>query len=86
MTMLDFLLRPELVEQAWDYSRNAQTAEITYQLLIRPEDRPAIERNSDIMAQYRDEMQPYYYDASRYDSYLVQLGVNYPTLRREDGS
>jgi hypothetical protein len=55
-TLLDLLLRPELVSQAWDYFRNVQTKDIKYQPLIRPQDRPAIELNRDIMARYRPEM------------------------------
>ncbi len=85
MTLLDFMLRPELVEQAWDYFRNVQTKDITYRPLIRPDDRPAIELNAEIMDRYRPEMREYYYDPSRFDTYLEQLGVAYPTLRRADG-
>jgi aminobenzoyl-glutamate utilization protein B len=86
MTMLDFLLRPELVQQAWDEFKNVQMKEATYTPLIRPEDRPATWLNADIMARYRPEMQKYYYDASKYKSYLEQLGVQYPTVRQADGS
>ena len=86
MTMLDFLTRPELVQQAWDYFRNEQSKDIKYQPIIRPEDRPAIELNANIMARYRPEMRKYYYDPSRYGSYLEQLGVQYPTVRQPDGS
>jgi aminobenzoyl-glutamate utilization protein B len=86
MTILDFLLRPELVNQAWDYFRNVQTKEVQYRPFIRPEDRPAIELNRGIMARYREEMRKYYYDPGRYSTYLEQLGVQYPTLRGADGS
>ena len=27
-------------------------------------------------------MQPFYYDADKYDTYLEQLGVTYPVLER----
>lgn len=30
------------------------------------------------MARYRPQMSKFYYDASRYDTYLEQLGVKYP--------
>jgi len=86
MTMLDFLLRPELVQQAWDYFRNVQTKDIQYRPLIRPEDRPAVELNAEIMAKYRPEMRKYYFDPSRYKTYLEQLGIAYPTVRQPDGS
>ncbi|MBI2403032.1 MAG: amidohydrolase [Gemmatimonadetes bacterium] len=86
LTVLDFLLRPELVQQAWDEFRNLQTKDRKYQPLMRPEDRPAIWLNQDILAKYRPEMRKYYYDPSRYNTYLEQLGVAYPTVRQADGS
>lgn len=86
MTMLDFLLRPELVTAAWDYFRTVQTKTIQYKPLIRPEDQPALELNVGIMEKYRPAMRQYYYDPTKYRSYLEQLGVTYPTLRAPDGS
>ena len=82
MTMLDLLLRPELVEQAWDYFRNVQTKDIKYEPLLRPEDKPAIELNKAMMDKYRPEMKKYYYDPSRYKTYLEQLGITYPTVKK----
>jgi aminobenzoyl-glutamate utilization protein B len=86
MTLLDFMVRPELVEAAWDYFENVQTAELQYDPFIRPTDQPAIEMNREIMEEHREEMREYYFDPERYDSYLEQLGVSYPTLRQPDGS
>ena len=86
MTVLDFLLRPELVAQAWDYFRDVQTKDVHYQPLIRPQDRPAIELNQDIMARYRPAMRRLYYDPTKYRTYLEQLGIAYPTVRAPDGS
>jgi len=86
MTVLDFLLRPELVQQAWEYFRSVQTKTVQYQPLMRPEDRPAIELNARTMEKYRPEMRKYYYDPTRYHTYLEQLGIAYPTLRRSDGT
>lgn len=84
MTLLDFMVRPDLVEDAWAYF-NVQTADLQYTPFIRPTDQPATEMNARIMDQFRDDMRPYYYDSSQYDSYLEQLGVSYPTLRQPDG-
>jgi aminobenzoyl-glutamate utilization protein B len=86
MTMLDFLMRPELVAQAWDYFRTVQTKDIKYQPLIRAQDRPAIELNRDVMARYRPAMRRFYYDPTKYRTYLEQLGITYPTERAPDGS
>jgi aminobenzoyl-glutamate utilization protein B len=86
MTVLDFLMRPELVARAWEYFRNVQTKDIKYQPLLRPQDRPAIELNRDLMARYRPAMRRFYYDPSKYRTYLEQLGITYPTERAADGS
>ncbi len=81
MTMLDLLLRPELVQQAWDYYKNVQTKDQKYEPLIRPQDKPAIWLNKQIMDKYRPEMKKYYYDPAKYKTYLEQLGIKYPTVR-----
>ena len=77
MTMLDILVHPELVQNAWDYFRNVQTKETKYQSLLRPEDKPAIHRNDELMSRMRPRMEPYYYDSAKHGSYLEQLGVAY---------
>src|SRR5688572_26113797 len=81
LTMLDLLTRPELVAQAWDYFNNVQTKTRKYTPFIRPEDKPAIWLNAQIMAKYRAEMKKYYYDPTKYKSYLDQLGIKYPVVR-----
>ena len=85
MTLLDLMVRPDRIEAAWAYFNDVQTADLTYTPFIRPTDQPAIEMNEGIMAEFREEMQQYYFDADQYDSYLEQLGVSYPTLRQPDG-
>jgi aminobenzoyl-glutamate utilization protein B len=79
--VVDFLMNPDLVTQAWDYFRNVQTKDTKYVAFIRPEDKPAIWLNAQTMAKYRPEMRKYYYDPSKYKTYLEQLGINYPTVR-----
>jgi aminobenzoyl-glutamate utilization protein B len=79
LTVIDLLTRPELVTQAWDYFKNVQTKDRKYVPLIRPEDTPAIWLNKERMEKYRPEMKKYYYDPSRYKTYLDQLGIKYPT-------
>jgi len=81
MTMLDILLRPELVKNAWDYFNNVQTKDVKYKSFLRPDDKPAVWLNQKIMEQYRDRMKSLYYDPSKYGSYLEQLGIKYPTVR-----
>ena len=81
LTLLDLLLTPKVIADAWDYFRNVQTKDRQYTPFIRPVDQPAIWLNADIMAKYRDEMRKYYYDPSKYKTYLEQLGIRYPTVR-----
>lgn len=86
MTMLDVVMTPKLVTDAWDYFTNVQTKDTKYVPLIRPDDQPAIDLNAGILERYREQMRPTYYDAKKYRSYLEQLGVRYPTVRAADGS
>lgn len=81
MTMLDILTTPAIVTDAWSYFRNVQTKDVTYQPFIRPQDQPPIWLNADIMARFRDEQRKYYYDPTKFSSYLEQLGITYPTVR-----
>jgi aminobenzoyl-glutamate utilization protein B len=82
MTMVDLLLRPEVIREAWTYFRDVQTKDVKYQPLVAPTDKPATFLNEKKMAQYREQMKKYYYDASKYPTYLDQLGIKYPTVRQ----
>ncbi len=53
-----------------------------YTPLIRPEDKPAIDLNTEILEKYRPAMKKYYYDPTKYKTYLEQLGIQYPTVRK----
>jgi aminobenzoyl-glutamate utilization protein B len=81
LTLLDLFLDGETVDAAWDYFNDVQTAETEYIPFIAETDEPAIWLNEGIMAEWRERMRPFYYDASQYDSYLEQLGIEYPTIR-----
>jgi len=82
MTCLDLLLRPELVSQSWDYFRTVQTKSTTYQPLIAPADVPDTSMNAKTMEQYRPALAKFYYDPTKYKSYLEQLGITYPTVKK----
>jgi aminobenzoyl-glutamate utilization protein B len=86
MTMLDMLLTPKVLTDAWDYFRDVQTKDMKYEPLIRPEDRPALELNEGILAKHREQMRKYYFDPKKHKTYLDQLGIKYPTVRASDGS
>jgi len=79
MTVLDLVTTPELVAAAKDYFNNVQTKDQKYVSMLSPEDKPAIHRNDELMDRMRPKMEPFYYDAKKYPSYLDQLGVKYPS-------
>ena len=81
LTLLDLFLDGQTVEAAWDYFNDVQSTEATYTPFITEDDQPAIWLNEDIMARWRERMRPFYYDPSRFDSYLEQLGIEYPVVR-----
>ena len=80
-TLLDILLTPELLEQANDYFENVQQKDMEYTSFLRPQDEPAVWLNRAIMEQFKPELEKYYFDPSKYDTYLEQLGIAYPTIR-----
>jgi aminobenzoyl-glutamate utilization protein B len=48
--------------------------------MLGADDKPALEINADIMAEYAPKLSEYYYDPSRYSTYLEQLGIQFPML------
>ena len=86
MTLLDLLLRPGLVDSARAYYRDVQTRDVKYRPLIRPEDRPPLELNREILERHRPAMRAWYYDPRRHPTYLEQLGVHYPVLPDSGGA
>ncbi|MEZ4899704.1 MAG: amidohydrolase [Saprospiraceae bacterium] len=81
MTLIDLIMRPELVEQAWKYFREEQGMKQEYTPMVGPEDSPATYLNADIMEEFRPQLEKYYFDETRYDNYLQQLGIKYPTVK-----
>ena len=81
MTILDLLLKPELVKQAWEYFNTVQTKDQKYVPFIAKDTPPPTWLNKAILEKYRPEMKKYYYDPSKYPTYLDQLGIKYPTVR-----
>jgi aminobenzoyl-glutamate utilization protein B len=81
MTVLDLLLQPDKIREAWDYFRNVQTKDQKYVAFITKDDKPATHLNTDTLALYRPEMKKYYFDSTKFKTYLEQLGIKYPTVR-----
>ncbi len=81
MTVLDLLTRPEILKSAWDYFNNVQTKDVKYIPFIKADTPPPTHLNTQILEKYREQMKKYYYDPSKYPTYLDQLGIKYPTVR-----
>jgi aminobenzoyl-glutamate utilization protein B len=82
MTGLDLLLRPDLVAQSWDYFRTVQAKSATYHPLIAPTDVPDTTMNAKTMEQFKPALAKFYYDPAKYPTYLEQLGITYPTVKK----
>jgi aminobenzoyl-glutamate utilization protein B len=82
MTLLDCFAKPSVVVDAKKYFTEVQTKDVQYKPFITEKDPPAIHLNKGIMDQYKDQLKKYYYDPSKYSTYLEQLGINYPTVNK----
>jgi aminobenzoyl-glutamate utilization protein B len=84
LTALDLVLRPELVTQARSYFENVQLKQRKYTPFIRPDDKPATWMNKETMERYRPAMRKYYFDQTKYKTYMDQMaaefGIKYPTI------
>jgi len=83
LTLIDLFTNPQILVDAKDYFINVQTKEVKYKPFIKATDPPAIYLNKEIMDRYRDQMKKYYYDPSKYTTYLEQLGITYPTIEKK---
>ncbi len=83
-TMLDLLQDKALIDDAWTYFRDEQSANETYVPFISDNDDPAIEKNAEIMGRYKDRLKEFYYDPSKHATYLEQLDIDYPQLTDPD--
>ena len=60
---------------------NVQKKNGEYIQLIPDDAPPPIFLNKEIQSEFREELEKFYYDETKYDTYLEQLGVKYPTMR-----
>lgn len=81
LTMLDLLLTPRIVADAWRYFTTVQTKDRKYQSFLGPNDGPPTFLNEEIMPKWRPLMKPFYFDPTKYRTYLEQLGYKYPTIK-----
>lgn len=82
-TMVDLLLKPELIEDAKKYFNEVQLKDTTYVPFISATEKPAIEKNVDTMARFKEQLKELYYNPDKYDTYMEQLGITYPTLPKD---
>ncbi len=83
LTLIDIFTNPSILADANDYFKNVQTKDVQYKPFITKNDPPAIYLNKETMDRYRPEMKKFYYDPSKYKTYLEQLGITYPTLEKK---
>jgi aminobenzoyl-glutamate utilization protein B len=81
LTLLDMLVKPEIIKNAWSYFTDVQTKDIKYTPFVSRTNKPAIYLNKEKMDTFRPAMKKFYYDPIKYGTYLEQLGIKYPTLR-----
>jgi aminobenzoyl-glutamate utilization protein B len=82
MTTLDLLLNPTLLKDAKAYFSDVQNKDQQYRPVLSKEDKPPVTINNDMMGRYREQMRKLYYDPKRYPTYLDQLGIKFPTLKK----
>ena len=80
MTILDLLTTPALVDQALAYFKE-QTKDVKYVPFLDPQTPPPTWMNQQILERYRPDLRKFYYDPTRFGTYLEQLGITYPTVR-----
>ena len=78
LTILDIATTPSLVTAAKDHFTNVQTKDTKYAPVLVASDKPAIHLNKDLMLLLRPQMEKFYYDPSKHQTYLQQLGITYP--------
>jgi len=80
-TTIQLFTEPDLVTQAKAYVHDVQTRDQQYEPFITGDDPSPIDLNTDIMATFKPLLEEYYFDETRFDTSLEQLGIEYPTLR-----
>jgi len=81
LTLFDLMTKADLRTAAAAYFNDVQTKDQKYIPFLRATDKPSTFLNQGTMEKYRPLMKPFYYDASKYSTYLDQLGIKYPTVR-----
>ncbi len=83
MALIDWFTNPKILGDAKTYFTAVQTKDTKYIPFITRDDPPAIYLNKETMDKYREQQKKFYYDPSKYSTYLEQLGISYPTLEKK---
>ncbi|MCA0396104.1 MAG: amidohydrolase [Bacteroidetes bacterium] len=83
LTLVDLFTQPTLLANAKNYFTDVTLKDEKYLPFLSTEDPAPIHLNEQTMGKFREEMKKYYYDPSKYKTYLEQLGVVYPTLEKK---
>ncbi len=65
MTVLDLMTTPKLIADAKTYFNTVQQKDQKYDPVLTAADKPAIDLNTQLMAQMRPQMEKFYYDPAK---------------------
>lgn len=82
MTAIDLLTTPKLLADAKRYFTEVTTKDRKWVSLIPPETKPPVFLNEERMARFRPRLDSLAYDPARFATYLEQLGISYPALKK----
>jgi aminobenzoyl-glutamate utilization protein B len=83
LTLVDLFTQPKVLADARKYFTEVQTKDVKYKSFITDKDPAPTYINKESMEKYRAQMKKFYYDPSKYKTYLEQLGISYPTLEKK---
>lgn len=83
MTVVELFAEPEHVQAMWEYFNEVQTKGIQWKSLTPEGSVPPTHLNKEAMERYRPRIEEFIYDPARFDTYLEQLGITYPTVTPE---
>lgn len=83
LLFMDPFLSLDLLASAKEFFAE-QTGEDWYTLLMGSDDPLVIHPNEEIMEEFREVKRPLDYHPERYESYLEELGIEYPLVREDE--
>ena len=81
MTIIDLLTKPDIIKAAKTYFAE-QTKDKKWQSLIPVDAKPPIHLNREKMERFAPELTKLRYDPAKHATYMQQLGIEYPTVKK----